>query len=208
MHQFLELLGSFCLVFCFGYGITYIFVTFRNKHDQARRQPLENAKVRFKTATNLYRTRLLEYGETEWVFAAPLQRDSYVPIPIGSEIVCEVVARGGVLIFSSVVTDRDADRGALMIKAPVSPKLMDRRDEIRRVDIPMQLVIGESTAEVMDLSSGGARIKIKGYEREGKVINISLPDGDERRGTVIDTHNSETGSVIRLKFDRPIAIPE
>jgi hypothetical protein len=208
VHQFLELLGSFCLVFCFGYGITYVFVAMRNKHDLSKRQPLENAKVRFKTSTNLYRTRLLEAGNVEWVFAAPLQRDSYVPIPIGIEIVCEVVARGGVLIFTSIVTDRDSDRGAIMIKAPVSPKLMDRRDEIRRVDIPMQLLVGGSTGEVMDLSAGGARIKIRGYEREGKVINIELPHGENRKATVVDTHNSETGSVIRLKFDRPIALPE
>lgn len=208
MQQFLELLGSFCLVFCFGYGITYMFVAMRNKHDQSRRQPLENAKVRFKTSTNLYRSRLLEATENEWVFAAPLQRDSYVPIPVGSEIVCEVVCRGGVLIFSSIITDRDAERGALMIKAPLNPKLMDRRDEIRRVDIPMELVVGKEKGEVMDLSSGGARIKIKGYEREGKEIGVALPNGDQRIGTVVDTANSEMGSIIRLKFDRPIAIPE
>jgi len=208
MQAFLELLGSFSLVFCLAYAVTYIVLLPARKTHQLGYRPLENARVRFKTPTNLYRSRLLEFNDTEWIFAAPLQRDSFVPIDLGTEVVCEVVARGGLLIFKSVVIARDADQGSLTIKAPESPKLSDRRDSIRRVDLPFDIHIGGFKAELMDISTDGARIKINGFQKEGKTLEVDLGNGEHRIATIIDSKLNEFGSILRVRFDRPVTIPD
>jgi c-di-GMP-binding flagellar brake protein YcgR len=208
MQSLLSLIGLFSVVFAVSYGISSLVIFIKRKKPEGGLQPLENAKVRLKTSSAMYRSRLLEHGPDGWVFAAPMQRDSYIPIPIGEEMTCEVMARGGVLLFQSKVIARRSGQGALVVEAPVKPQLTNRRDQSRRVDIPMEVLVGGQSAAVINLSEGGAKVKIKGFEREGNVIRVALSSGEARAATVLESENGREGSVIRLSFDQPITIPK
>lgn len=137
-----------------------------------------------------------------------MQRDSYVPVPIGEECVCEVVARGGILLFTSKVIARQSEEGRIVIEAPFNPKLKNRRDDARRIDIPMKLLVGNHGGEVIDVSSKGARVKLNGFQREGQTVRVDLPDGDSRAATIIESKHDNLGSTVRLAFDKPIQLPD
>lgn len=175
---------------------------------QQKRTPVDNARVRFKTGSAVYRSRLISFGNEQWVFAAPMQRDSYIPVPVGEECVCEVVARGGVLIFTSKVIARQSKEGRIVIEAPVNPKLKNRRDDARRIDIPMKLLVGNHGGEVLDVSTNGAKVKLSGFQKEGQTVRVDLPDGETRAGTVIESTHDNVGSTVRISFDRPIQLPD
>lgn len=196
------------IVFLIGFLLAKAFSRKSIAEAKRNREPLENAKVRFKTADAVYRSRLITHGPDGWVFAAPMQRDSYVPVPIGKECVCEVVARGGVLLFTSKVIARQSEEGRIVVEAPVNPKLKNRRDDPRRIDIPMKMLVGNHGGEVIDVSTNGARVKLSGFQREGQTVRVDLPDGEIRSATVIESKHDNLGSVVRLNFDQPIQLPD
>ncbi|MEI7577161.1 MAG: flagellar brake protein [Armatimonadota bacterium] len=204
----LALIGSLTIVFLVGYLLAKAFGRKSVLDARQRRTPVDNARVRFKTSSAVYRSRLISHDDKQWVFAAPMQRDSYIPVPVGEECVCEVVARGGVLLFTSKVIARQSQEGRIVIEAPVNPKLRNRRDDARRIDIPMTLLVGNHGGEVLDLSTNGAKVKLSGFQKEGQTVRVDLPDGESRAGTVIESTHDSIGSTVRISFDRPIHLPD
>jgi len=207
MQEILILLGSFSAVFAAGFYASKLLARTKSYLGREARQPVENAKVRMKTSSSLYRCRLISHSSEGWVFSAPMQRDVFVPLPVGEEVTCEVVANGGLIIFKSKVIARRAQESSIVIEAPKSISLENRRDEDRRQEIPMEVTVGGKEGSVMDLSPGGARVRIRGFEREGNVVQINLPSGESRGAIVVDSKNDHEGSVIRLRFDEPILVP-
>ena len=206
MQEILTLLVSFSAVFALGAIAAKAVVTLRSRSHRDGCAPVENAKVRMKTSTALYRCRLISHDRNSWVFTAPMQRDNYVPISVGEQVTCEVIANGGLIIFSSVVTSRKAIEGSIVVAAPKNIKLENRRDQSDRKEIDMAVVVAGKNGAVIDLSPGGARVKIQGFEREGNMVRVDLPSGESRGAIVVDSKNDHMGSVIRLKFDEPIEV--
>ena len=206
MQEILTLLVSFSAVFALGAIAAKAVVTLRSRSHRDGCTPVENAKVRMKASTALYRCRLISHDRNSWVFTAPMQRDNYVPISVGEQVTCEVIANGGLIIFSSVVTSRKAIEGSIVVAAPKNIKLENRRDQSDRKEIDMAVVVAGKNGAVIDLSPGGARVKIQGFEREGNMVRVDLPSGESRGAIVVDSKNDHMGSVIRLKFDEPIEV--
>ena len=207
MQEILILLVSFSAIILAGYFGSKLFATIKRSLKDDDRQPVENAKVRMKTASSLYRCRLISQGPEGWVFSAPIQRDYFVPIPFGEEVTCEVLAKGGVLIFKTRVIGRRSEEKSIVVENPKNVAFENRREDDRRDDISMDVTVAGKSGSVMDLSPGGARVKIRGFEREGNVVQIDLPSGESRAATIVDSKNDHIGSVIRLKFDEPIQLP-
>ena len=206
MQEILTLLLSFSVVFAIGYVVARTFLTLRGRPRKEEFIPVENAKVRMKTSGALYRCRLVSHGPKSWIMTAPMHRDNYVPVSVGETVTCEVIAQGGLLLFTSTVIARKSIEGTISIAAPTSVKLDNRRDKSDRELVDMAVVVSGTSGEVMDLSPGGARVKIKGFQREGNIVTIDLPTGESRAAVVVDSKNDHMGSVIRLKFDDPIAM--
>lgn len=206
MQDLLTLLGSFSVVFLAGYLTSKFVISRKSNLQQEAYQPVENAKVRMKTSSSLYRCRLISHSAEGWVFTAPMQRDTFVPIAVGEAVTCEVIGQGGLLVFQTSVIARRAGEGAIVVAAPKSVTLENRREESDRREIPMEVTVAGKSGSVMDLSPGGARVRIRGFEREGNVVQINLPTGEVRGATVVDSKNDHVGSVVRLRFHEPIQL--
>ena len=206
MQEILILLVSFSAVFALGAIAAKAVVSLGSRSRRDGCTPVENAKVRMKTSTALYRCRLISHDRNSWVFTAPMQRDNYVPISVGEQVTCEVIANGGLIVFSTVVTSRKAIEGSIVVASPKNVKLENRRDQSDRKEIDMAVVVAGKNGAVIDLSPGGARVKIQGFEREGNMVRVDLPSGESRGAIVVDSKNDHMGSVIRLKFDEPIEV--
>ncbi len=204
MQEILTLLASFSAVFAVGYIGGRGYMALRSMGNKSAQTPVENAKVRMKTSDALYRCRLVSKDGSSWTFTAPMHRDNYVPVSVGESVKCEVVANGGLLIFETKVIARKSIEGTIVVAAPKSVKLDNRRMNLDRREVDMDVVVAGKNGAVIDLSPGGARVKIQGFEREGNMVRIDLPSGESRCATVVDSKNDQFGSVIRLKFDEPI----
>ncbi len=207
MQELITFLASFAGVFAAGLLLARLHAGRKFSFKRSKCQPTENAKVRMKTSDALYRCRLISHSDTEWVFSAPMQRDMYVPIRVGETVNCEVVGNEGLIIFQSQIIARRAGEAAIVVAAPKAVSVENRRDNDRREGIPMDVVVGGKTGSVMDLSPGGAKVRIRGFEREGNIVRIDLPFGESRGATVVDSKNDHEGSIIRLRFDEPILVP-
>lgn len=207
MQEILTLLAGFSAVFAAGYLAARLFSGGKSIFRKNDFEPVENAKVRMKSASALYRCRLISHGPDGWVFSAPMQRDSYVPIPVGEVMTCEVIGKSGVMTFQTAVIARRSKEGVIVVSAPKNVNVQNRREGNRREGLPMEVMVGGKSGSVMDLSPGGARVKIKGFEKEGNSVRIDLPSGESRGATVVDARNDFEGSVIRLRFDEPIRVP-
>lgn len=208
MPQLLTFLLSFSLVFALGYGLAKIYTYFRSRSTKDLLVPVENAKVRMKTSDALYRCRLVSRDSNGWTFTAPMHRDNYVPVAVGEDVKCEVVANGGLIVFTTKIIARKPIEGTVVVAPPKSVKLDNRRLNVDRRAVEMNVVVGGKSGAVLDLSPGGARVKIQGFEREGNMVMIDLPTGESRGATIVDSKNDQFGSVIRLKFDEPILSQE
>lgn len=136
-----ELLGlsglSFCIALLFGAlisgAIRYL-----------RRRPVEPAVgslLRVRAEGSIYRSRFLGAGPDGWRFAAPLQRDSFVPIRIGETLIVEATDDRNVVLFRSVLVDRKLDDGTMTAQIPrqvfVTPRGMKKaRDRISQDSTP------------------------------------------------------------------------
>lgn len=206
MQALLSLLGLFSLAFGLSYGVSYLFIAAKRATQKHNLKPVENARIRFKTSAAAYRSRLVEWNSSEWVIAAPLQRNAYVPISVGEELSCEVVAKGGVLLFKTHVIARCGTKGTLTLAAPDQPRLKNRRENERRFDVVDHLEVSGTRSAVIDLSEGGAKVRIQGIERQGRVLSVKLPDGEIREGTVLESERDGSESVIRLSFSQPVQV--
>ena len=205
MQELLTLLVSFSAVLFVGIMLGKTTLMFRDKTRKDAYTPVENAKVRMKTTNALYRCRLVSSDARGWVFTAPMHRDNYVPVSVGEEVTCEVVAKGGLLLFTTKVIARKPIEGTIVVAVPKGMKLDNRRAKSDRSEVEMDVIVAGKNGAVIDLSPGGARVKIQGFEREGNMVRIDLPNGESRGATVVDSKNDHLGSVIRLKFDEPIS---
>ena len=93
--------------------------------------PPQGASLRVRASAAVYRSRFLEVTDEGWVFAAPLQRDAYVPLRVGEDVVVEAEEADGRLIFRSEIIHRCAQSGRFTIARPANVFRTDPRDEIR-----------------------------------------------------------------------------
>lgn len=199
MQEAPQTIALFASVVAGGYLTTRFML---NKSNSLGRKPEENAKVRFKTKEAMYRTRLLSLDAKTWVFAAPIQRNILVPISVGEPLTCEVMVSGGVLLFTTKVVGRCNDRGALIIEAPKNPVFVNRRATEREVSPNMDAQIAGIAATVMDLSPGGAKVRIKKGEKSGANVSVRLGAAN-RNAKVVDSESESGCTVLRLQFDEP-----
>jgi Flagellar protein YcgR len=206
MPEFLTLILSFSAVFTVGFVAAKGYLAMKALPNKDSHKPVENAQVRMKTSDALYRCRLISSDANGWIFTAPMHRDNFVPVAVGEEVKCEVVANGGLLIFTTKVIARKPIEGTIIVAAPKSVELDNRRTHLSRREVAVEVVIGGKSGSVMDLSPGGARVKIQGFEREGNMVRVDMPGGESRGATIVDSKNDHLGSTVRLRFDEAIEI--
>lgn len=203
MQEAPQTIGLFASFTAAGYLVTRLFL---NRSTSKGKKPFENAKVRFKTKEAMYRTRLIEFDNKTWTFAAPLQRNVSVPIAVGEMLTCEVMTYGGVLMFTAPVIERCNQRGALIIAAPKTPVFCNRRSE-EREDVDQRVAVEGQIATLMNLSPGGAKVQIRGRNKLSDKVLVNMEEGRKVGATVVDSEDAGGCTILRLQFDEPVPSP-
>ncbi len=106
---------AFLLALMFGAGVS---IAVRRLRRPPMPVPPEGARLRIRSDLTVYRSRFLGADRTGWRFAAPLQRDVYVPLRVGESLVIEAESDHERLLFRSTLISRDAETGMMVAQVP------------------------------------------------------------------------------------------
>ena len=169
---------------------------------QSRLEPDAESVLRVRAAGCVYRSRLVGLGPEFWTISAPLNRDCFVPIRPGEEVVVEAACKGGALVFRSHVLERSAGDHTFRLERPKEIHKLERREHRRWPEFAgRRLEIEGMGGEVVDLAEGGARIRTRYRTDKGERVKLGLPWGEIAYGWVL----SREGEDVRVRFEELIA---
>lgn len=207
MRELFEIVGFFTCAAVIAFGLSHLL--FRLPFRKLPMGLAPGALVRIKTRNGVHRTRFIRKRQGEFVFAAPLQRDHYVPLAVGEDITVEAPMKDGVLLFRSKVSSRDADSHEITLSPPDKIHREDRRESPRQEASGKEVMVEERPAWLLDVSKHGVRFARNGPLTKGERIRLDL-DSEPLYGWVLDcspNHVDGEGSHIvraRLEDSAPI----
>lgn len=197
----LQLAVSLLLFFFSAWLVAYGIGLLRRR----RKTPEPAGGVRIRGENAMYRSRFLEARSGTWKLGAPLQRDRFVPIRPGEALLIEAPTTSGVLLFRTVVTERDVSDHSISISIPRGVRPNERRDSKRVgfTEITNVLVDGVP-GTIHNLSEGGARIAARSGYRAGDQVQVKLPwMANPMQADVLDV----AGPELRLRFHHKAQLP-
>jgi hypothetical protein len=207
MLVILQILGILVLSAVVAYGLTAAGLLFRKKVTEQSLLP--GSAVRLKTPSGVYRTRFIGPSAEGMSFAAPLQRDHYVPIGVGELVTVESPMKNGVAIFRTRVVARDADTHEILLAKPEKIYREDRRSASRRRSEMEQIRVEDAPAWLCDLGPAGIRFRCETTIKKGERIKVELPDRNEPSyAWVLDCSGNQSrfarSHLVRARFEEPV----
>lgn len=193
MTALLSLLALVAATFLLSALLSWALVTVARTR-RARIAPLDNAVVRLRGPSGVYRCRLLRSGSDGWWVTSPLARNAYVPLRVGEALTAEVGVANGALLFETRVLDRDPANHGLKIEPPRAPMRIERRSEPRvRTLAGHPCEIDGERGEIVDTSERGVRLLTGLGLAKGDEVRLRMPDGGFAAGWVLETEPAAFG---------------
>jgi hypothetical protein len=165
--------------------------------------------LKLRGANAMYRSRVIAKTAGGWSVAAPLQRDSHVPVRVREELTIEATTKGGVITFRTHVLSRDSGSHTLEIEMPDDWFLTERRQETRLTGLSaLSISVEGRPGCLVDVSRQGARLLTNGHVARGERVNLHLPNGlGYFAGWILDAQPAsfrhEPATEVRLRFEEP-----
>jgi hypothetical protein len=209
MRLFFETLGWFAGLLAVSVAVSWLFTALRERG--RRRVSLDlGAPLKIRANLAVYRSRLLSAGSKEWAFDAPLQRDAYVPLPVGESLTVESGTPKGLIRFKTTIVGRDPRAHSLLVEPPRDVLLVERRAERRKVlGDPEPAEVDGNPAILLDLSEGGAKVWVQGPIARGErlsvgIIGLSEPIYAWALEAWPAPMRGDRGMAARLRFEDPL----
>src|ERR1044072_9376507 len=159
MQDLVSLILFFATGFTLSFGVAGVKVKIA-KRQRKQAEPEAGAICRIRAASGMYRSQVVRLGRSAWVVSAPLQRDSYVPLRVGEEVVIEAAGKRAAFVFRSEIIARDATTHELTLTRPDTVHEVERREHKRWPHlVGTKMSIVGVNARILDLSHGGARVE-------------------------------------------------
>ncbi|HVT10913.1 MAG TPA: flagellar brake protein [Fimbriimonadaceae bacterium] len=197
MENLVSLLVFFATGFAVAVAAAWLFVKVA-LHFRQKLIPPVGSILRIRATSGSYRSTLMKLGGSVWTISAPLQRDSYVPLRVGEEVVIEAASSRGALLFRSTIVARHTQPHSFTIRRPEKIHQVERREHKRWPHLAGESVKLEGqNGRIIDLSEGGARIQSAYRTHKGDRVRLDLPWGEAIYGWVLSAEGNET----RMRFE-------
>lgn len=209
MSELLQIVGFFALAAAISFGLSLTLMRLFARRARHILDP--GCAVRLRTADGVYRTRFAGPNRLGLVFAAPLQRDSYVPISVGAPVTVEAPGKNGILLFRSKVAHRDAATHEIVLETPAKVFREDRRQSKRCTHTQTAIEVEGAAAWLCDRSEVGLRFTTDRSLKSGERVRVDLP-GDEEPifGWVLHCGPNVDGGkgsyVVRIRLETNLAL--
>lgn len=146
---------------------------------RVRRAPLPpfHQRVRIRGPRGVYRSRFEGQTVRGWMFSAPLQRGSHVPLRVGDLVVVECPYPNGVALYRAPVLERMRDPHMVVLAAPRELRVRDRRLSRRSTKLAgVSVRMNGHDARIVNLSAGGVRLRTRAQGLAvGDRVKVDLP---------------------------------
>lgn len=164
------------------------------------------AMVRFRTGEAMYRTRFTSARKKGLAFAAPLQRDVYVPIPVGERVIVEAPSKEGVIVFRTHVIGRDVETREIVLAVPEVVHREERREGARQDGGFSPIQVEDREAWLVDVAPHGVKFTTNAEVRSGERIKVEMPSAEAPAFAWVleaaPNHRHEKGSkVVRARWE-------
>jgi len=177
--------------------VSWLYVRF-GRLLRERRDPSPGSILRLRASGGVYRSQILALGADAWRISAPLQRDCFVPLRQGEDVVIEAACEGGALVFRTQILDRCLDDHTLLVGRPATIHRIERREHPRwREFAGEKLDIEGCAGRIIDLAAGGARIQSVYRACKGERVKLDMPWKETLYGWVLSREGDET----RVRFE-------
>lgn len=169
------------------------------KKRKLRAIPESGSMIRLRGLSGFYRSRFLAAGDRVWEISTPVQRDNFVPLRMGEEIVVEASTPKGALIFRTKIFGGEGAPIRIQILAPQNPQLVERREHTRDPKFAGEKVqVDQLAARVLNYSAGGICIQSARKLSKGEQVHIEMPwQSDPVDAWVLESE----GLKVRLRFN-------
>lgn len=200
MSDFMQNLGLAAMLLFMAAICGYVLVRLRNR-PQSHLPAIEGCTVRIKCDGTLYRTRLTGFQGRDIVVAAPLSRDSYVPMRIGQAATLELLSRSGVLLVQTRLAKRNSSSHELIFEGGHPTSVVERR-AVDRIDFkpPARIWLNEANGELLDFSEKGAKAIASGSFFKGERIAVLLPWQEDTLYAWVISVDPDTSGKATLRF--------
>src|SRR5438067_1831524 len=156
MGQIVQLCGYFAIVFALSVGASYLFAAFRQRRRLT--MPLPSSSIQLRSGAMVYRSRFVGRSSEGWIIAAPLSRDSHVPLRVGEELTIWMPTDQGLRHFETEILHRDGETHQLTVREPRKMSPVERRQSPRvRAFTNPNVTLDGHNATLLDLCENGAR---------------------------------------------------
>ena len=166
--------------------------------------PLSNASIQLRRGIELLHSRFIREDDAGWVITLPTYRDQVVSLGSGDHLTVWAAAANGLRRYETVVLETSNDK--VLLAKPKRAHRAERRQYARITNFinPSAKVDGQN-AMLLDLSSLGARILSEAVIRKGERVKLQITD-QSCFGWVLDSRGGASGSILRIRFEEPVAI--
>ncbi len=204
LKEVVQLAFSFVLAAASSYLATLLIVRLL-KRRMSVPIPVSNARVRFSSGQAMYRSRFLEAASDRWSFAAPMSRDAYVPITLGTKLIVETYSERGKILFETTVIGRSREQGSIEVAVPTKFQVVDRRTGAKRWSGGEgEVCIGDFTADVIDRSQTGIAVRLRNPDLQPQDVNeeitVRFPGNEVRLGRVVEAFRAQGATMVRIAF--------
>lgn len=208
MSELLQNIGLTAMLLFMAAVSGYALVRLKNR-PQEHLPAIEGCTVRIKCDGTLYRTRLTGFQGRDIVVAAPLSRDSYVPIRIGQAATLELLSKKGVLLIQTRLSKRNSATHELVFEGGNPSSLIERRAADRVEFNPSARIwLNDASGELLDFSEKGGKARASGNFFKGERISVLLPwQKDVLYAWVISVEPTGDEVVLRFLFEEPASLP-
>lgn len=192
-----------------SYTLTWLATMGRRRRPEVRLTP--DQKIRLLAPGGAYRSRFLRECREGLVVQAPLQRDVFVPLRVGSEVVVQAPHSDGLYTFRCLILSRSVDCHEYVLSLPDIVRNTERRSEPRLTPAEGQVAtLNQQPAHVLNVSAGGARVLSFAFLSPGDYVSLSLSEFEgSANGFVLETTASvwqgRAAQEARIWFEEPFA---
>lgn len=181
-----------------GFGAAWLSIRI-DRRRAAKGVPPNGTILRIRANSGCYRSRIESTSGSLWAISAPIQRDGYVPLRVGEELVVEGGALGAAVIFRTEVAARET--GVLRVRRPKKIHRVERRHYRRNPALTgVKVSVDGATGRILDFSEGGAKVETSFRVVRGGRVSVQFPWGASVGAWVMSTEGREA----RLRFEELI----
>jgi hypothetical protein len=200
MDQILQFAGGFAILFVGALALGFLVTRILSRPIPL---PATGSIVLIRSRSGVSRAKMQTSAKQGWTLSAPIAREEQGLPEVGETVTLEAASTFGVAVYRAEVL---ATEGNLTLGPPSWSTFRERREDPRIREPLIGAMVDGETADVENISRGGAQIIVGGTLRRGERVRVDLAGKAPAFGWVLDSVCSGGACRVRVRFEEPFNV--